>query len=250
MKTVSTDRKVVVLQPGYLPWLGFFEQMARCDVFVFYDDVQFDKHSWRNRNRIKSVKGPQWLTVPVKHKGLDKPLIKEIRIDSRAAWARKHLQSVRTNYSKAGFFDRYFPGLEEVLNRPWKYLVDLDVALVEWICRELGLEREILFSSQLGVGGSRSGRLLDICLHLKAATYLSGAAARDYLDTDLFARQGIGVVFQDYAHPVYPQLFGEFIPYLSVLDLLLNAGPESLEILAPPAPARPEPKCVRANPGR
>lgn len=240
MKPVSPEIKVVILQPGYLPWLGFFEQMARSDIFVFYDDVQFDKHSWRNRNRIKTAKGFQWLSVPVRHKGLNKPLINEIELDSKAPWARKHLQAIRTNYAPAPFFDLYYPGLERLLGRDWKRLLDLNVALIDWILQNLDLKKRILFSSQLDIGGSKSQRLLDICLHLKATTYISGAAAMDYLETDLFDENGIKVVFQDYEHPVYPQLFGEFIPHLSVIDLLMNVGPESLRVLAPSTFIPPE----------
>jgi hypothetical protein len=215
---------VVVLQPGYLPWLGFFDQLRRADVFVCYDDVQYDTHGWRNRNRIKTRNGPAWLTVPVRHSGLHKPRINDVEIDSRAPWARKHVASIRQAYAAAPFVERYLPEIEDLLQRKWVRLVDLDIALAEAMARWLGLRRRVERSSKLGIGGGQSERLLDICRHFGASTYLSGAAAREYLDVPLFERHGIAVEWQDYTHPVYPQLHGAFVPYLSAIDLILNCG--------------------------
>lgn len=232
--------RVVILQPGYLPWLGFFDQMAAADIFVYYDDVQYDKHGWRNRNRIKTTSGPQWLSVPVRWKGLGWPSIKEVTIDNRSSWARKHRQSLKTNYSKARFFDYLFPDLERLLLQEWRWLLELDVAATAVLLNKLGLKRNILFASDLDVVGEKSERLLNICLALGAKTYLSGAAARDYLDISLFQRHGLQVEFQDYRHPVYPQLFGDFVSHLSVVDLIFNCGPQSLAILTNSS-ARPRP---------
>lgn len=227
----GTVRTLVVLQPGYLPWLGFFNQMARADVFVYYDDVQYDKHGWRNRNRIKTQSGPQWLTVPVLHHGRGMPSILEAEIDRRRPWARKHVASLRQAYARAPSAAQYLPELEELLCRPWERLVDLDIALVAVMCRWFGLSRRIERSSQLGIPGEQSERLVRICQHFGARTYLSGSAARVYLDTALFERNGIAVEWQDYVHPVYRQLHGDFVPYLSAIDLLLNCGGESLSVL-------------------
>ena len=126
---------LVILQPGYLPWLGFFDQMRRSDVFVYYDDVQYDKHGWRNRNRIKTPSGPQWLTVPVRHSGLGSPRIVDVEIDSRTPWVRKHLASIRQAYAAAPFLRQYMPELEELLQRRWERLVDLDLAVAELMSR-------------------------------------------------------------------------------------------------------------------
>ena len=215
---------IVVLQPGYLPWLGFFDQFRRADVFVYYDDVQYDTHGWRNRNRIKTQHGPAWLTVPVRHSGLHKPRIMDVEIDSRSPWPRKHLASIRQAYAAAPFLERYLPALEELLHRRWERLVDLDLSIAEAMAEWLGLRRRVERASQLGIGGGQSERLLNICRRLGASTYLSGAAARDYLDVPLFERHGIAVEWQQYAHPVYPQLHGAFVPYLSAIDLILNCG--------------------------
>lgn len=225
-------RTVVILQPGYLPWLGFFDQMRAADVFVYYDDVQFDKHGWRNRNRIKDAAGqPHWLTVPVRHSSLNLPRIIDVEVDPRAPWARKHIGTLRQFYSRAPFLKQYLPELEDLLNRDWQRLVDLDLAVVALMCRWLKIERRIERSSELKIDGTQSGRLLNICKHLGATRYLSGAAARDYLDVGLFDPQGIQVSWQNFVHPEYPQLHGAFVPYLSALDLLLNCGDESAAVL-------------------
>jgi hypothetical protein len=227
-----TAGTLVVLQPGYLPWLGFFDQMRRSDVFVYYDDVQFDKHGWRNRNRVKGPDGaPCWLTVPVLHSGRNWPAILDVEVDNRTPWARKHVGTLRHFYGKAPHLQRYLPALEELLERRWTLLVDLDLAVTALICGWLGLVRPTLRSSALGIGGKRSERLLALCRHVGARRYLSGEAARDYLDTELFARHGVEVEWQGYLHPVYPQQHGAFVPYLSIVDLLFNCGEESRAIL-------------------
>lgn len=227
----AEELTVAILQPSYLPWLGYFEQMSRSDIFVYYDDVQFDKHGWRNRNRIKTPNGPHWLTAPVLHKGQGKPLVSEIEIDNKAKWAKKHIGTIQQYYGKAAFYKTYKEELEELLTRHWGRLVDLDIATINMMCGWMGLSPKTFLSSELLVDGGQSERLVNICKLFSATKYLSGAAARDYLDADLFKKEGIKVEWQDYQHPVYPQLHGEFISHLSALDLLLNAGEESMEII-------------------
>ena len=214
----------VVLQPGYLPWLGFFDQLHRSDVFVYYDDVQYDKHGWRNRNRIKTQSGPLWLTVPVRHGSAGFPRILDVEIDTRTPWARKHVESIRQAYARAPFLAAYIPALEELLHRKWERLVDLDIACTGLMAEWFGLRRRIERSSTLEVGGDRSERLVNICRHLGASRYVSGDSARSYLDVPLFERHGILVEWQQYTHPVYPQLHGGFVSHMSALDLFLNCG--------------------------
>ncbi len=222
---------VVVLQPGYLPWLGFFDQLRRCDFFVYYDDVQFDKHGWRNRNRIKSASGPIWLTVPVLSKGRSTQTLLDVEVDNRTHWARKHVASIAQSYARSPHKRLYMPKLEELLMQSWTRLVDLDIQVVKLMCEWLGLRRPIARSSQLGIHGGQSERLVQICSHFGADRYLSGDSAKDYLDESMFVRAGISVVWHGYEHPVYRQLHGDFCPYLSGLDLLLNMGPESTAVL-------------------
>jgi hypothetical protein len=227
----ATARTLVVLQPGYLPWLGFFDQMRRSDVFVYYDDVQFDKHGWRNRNRIKTDAGPLWLTVPVRHAGMGWPRIVDTLIDERTPWARKHVRSIRQYYAKAPFLNRYLPELEELLERPWTHIAELDIAVVDLMAQWLFLQATIHRASALGIQGDKSERLLNLCRHFGASQYLTGDAARDYLDVELFRRNHVEVGWQNYRHPVYPQQHGPFMPFLSALDLLLNCGDDGAAIL-------------------
>jgi len=227
----NTLRTLVVLQPGYLPWLGFFDQMHRADVFAYYDDVQFDKHGWRNRNRIKTPQGPLWLTVPVRHHGQGQPRINEMLIDHTSRWQRKHVATLKQYYAKAAYAARYLPELEELMNRPWTHLVELDIALSGQMAAWMQLPIPTVRTSTLGIDGTQSQRLINLCLHFGANRYLSGDAASAYLDVTLFASHGIEVVWQNYQHPVYPQQHGTFEPYLSAIDLLLNCGDTSAQIL-------------------
>src|SRR4029450_12348279 len=160
MATGSGSKRGGVLQPSYLPWLGYFDQLYKSEVFVLYDDVQYDKHGWRNRNRIKTDKGPLWVTVPVLTHGQGLPTNRDARIDTRQPWARKHLQALRVNYAKAAAFALVFDALEPVLRRPWTHLIDLNRAVLEALCRLLGLTRSILLSSELEVPGQKTERLV------------------------------------------------------------------------------------------
>ena len=224
--------KLVVLQPSYLPWLGYFDQMHQADTFVFYDDVQYDRDGWRNRNRIRTHDGWQWLTVPVQLKGKFGARIGEVEIDPRRPWSKKHIASLSQSYARAPYVKAHLPALQAILSEPWSKIADLSIRLAEHICRELGIETETLRSSELAVTGSRNERLVTMCQRLGATHYLSGSAARSYLDVAMFEQAGVQVEFHDYEHPTYPQVHGEFIPFLSVVDLMFNCGPDSLKILS------------------
>jgi hypothetical protein len=223
---------LVVLQPGYLPWLGYFDQLNKADVFVHYDDVQFDKHGWRNRNRVKGAKGPVWVTVPIRHSGRSGQSILDVEIDDRPAWRHKHLTTISQAYAAAPFLSSVLPRLTEILERPWRRLVDLDLTLIGWLAQELGISTPCHRSSQLGIAGDRNERLLGLCRHFGVTRYLSGSAARDYLDVEKFAAAGIDVQWHDYQHPAYAQLHGAFVPHLSVIDLMMNVGPDARKVLS------------------
>lgn len=224
--------RIAVLQPSYLPWLGYFDQIARTDAFVLYDDVQFDKNGWRNRNRIRvpNRQGWMWLTVPVNvHFGA---LIKDVAIANDQPWARKHLNSIRQYYSRAPYFKQYVPFFEEMYSRPWTNLCELNVQMLVVFCRLLGLQARLYRSSELGITGERVERLVRICEYFGAREYLTGDAAKEYLETSpAFEQRGIRVIYQNYRHPTYPQCFEPFVAYLSIVDLLMNVGPRSLEVL-------------------
>lgn len=224
--------RLVVLQPSFLPWLGHLDQYDWADVFVLYDDTQFDKNGWRNRNRILTPNGVGWLTVPVKTKGLNKPLNLEVLINNQNSWQKKMLASIRQSYSKTPYFSTYFPGLENALSAPYDYLIDLNLSTFRWLTESLRLPWKVVRSSELEIAGRKTERLVAICEKFQATDYLTGDAAKDYLDESQFDQAGIEVHWHDYRHPVYEQGKDEFVPYLSVVDLLFREGPRSLEILS------------------
>ena len=223
--------QIGILQPGYLPWLGFFEQVYKSELFVVYDDVQYDKHGWRNRNRIKTANGVQWITVPVLTRGQAQPIIKDVLIDNSSDWRRKHLASLNANYSKAKYFNEYIGLFQKVYAKEWKYLFDLDIHFIQMLLSELNLKRKMVLSSDLGIEGDRISRLIGICKHFKADSFYEGQAGKNYLEDEVFLQAGIKIVYQDYQHPEYSQLYGEFIPYLSIVDLLFNEGKKSLAVI-------------------
>lgn len=221
-------RTIGILQPAYLPWLGFFEQMARSDVFVLYDDVPYNTGSWRNRNRIRTPEGWIWLTVPVLTKGRSGQRIDETEVKANG-WQDKHLRSIRAAYAKAAYFAELMPTLEALLSQDWRLLAELDIALIGWMRERLGIRTEVLRSSALNLPFSgRNQRLIDICRHLGANVFYEGAAGSAYIETEKFAAAGVEVVYQSYAHPEYPQLHRPFVPYLSALDALMCLGPETV----------------------
>jgi len=230
--TLGERKAAAILQPSYLPWLGYFAQAYHTDAFILYDDVQYDKHGWRNRNRIKTPNGPQWLTVPVLTRGKERPLIRDVEITNTERWQHKHLSSLKQNYAKAAHFEACFEVLEALLGRPWKYLVDLNVACFRALNELLGLHRPTFLASDFDVSGDRIERLIALCRAVGANAFYEGQAGQDYIDDQRFADAGIAITYQQYNHPTYPQLHGDFVPYLSVVDLLFNCGPGSLDILA------------------
>lgn len=199
-------------------------------MFVLYDDVQFDKNGWRNRNRIKTAQGVQWLSVPV-HVTLGDS-IKDVMIDNSIDWRKKQLKTISLAYSKSTYYKDYYALIGDILLREWKYILDLDVCLIKALSYSLDIKKRVLFSSELSIkDGGKVGRLINICKALGAKVFYEGSKGKEYLDEKDFLREGIKVEYQDYKNPKYPQLYGEFVPYLSIIDLLFNCGPKSLEIL-------------------
>lgn len=226
--------RVAIAQPTYLPWMGYFDLMDQVDCFVILDSVQFEKQSWQQRNRIKTPSGLQWLTVPVVFRGLLGQRIQDVEIRS-TDFASKHLRAIELNYRRSPHFDVYFPQLVELLSasRNQQGLVDLNLRLIEWFCRLLGLQTRMIRSSTMKEEGRRCELLVNLCGHLKGQFYLSALGSAGYLLKELnrFFEAGIQVGFQNYQHPSYQQLFPPFCPYASVLDLLFNEGGRSMEII-------------------
>jgi hypothetical protein len=219
-----------VHQPQFMPWLGYFDKIVRSETFVFLDNVQFKKNEFQNRNKIKTAQGWMWLTVPVLYKYPEQ--IDEVKINNRIDWRKKHVRSLAINYQKAPYFPAIFPEVEQFYAEDSASISEVNRESVHMLLRMLGVQREIVIASALGhLPEKPSERLAAICESLGADTYLSGAGGRAYLDLEPFNKRGITVKFQAFNHPVYPQLYGDFIPNLSLLDLLFNCGPDSLKIL-------------------
>lgn len=234
-------KAVGILQPGYLPWLGYFEQMAYVDQFIFMDDVQYTKRDWRNRNRIKTANGPIWLTVPVPKHPLDTPLnAKEIIY--AGFWVHKHLRSIELNYGKRPYFQPLFSEIEGVLLKRSERLVDLTTELIAVLCRHLDIDTPTALSSTVPrhepvSGGDqqhlrdKNARIIAICRHFGADCLYGGKKSANFIDVDRFRQQGIDIIFQDYHHPIYPQAYGEFVPHMSAIDLIMNTGPDAPKVL-------------------
>lgn len=221
---------VVILQPSYIPWRGYFDQIFRADVFVFYDDVQYDKHGWRNRNRIMNRQGGQWLTIPVHSKGVvtEGIPINEVEIAWEQPWSERHWRAIREAYAKAPYFKEYAPWLEEIYQRRPAMLADFTIPLTIEIARKLGNQKtRFMRSSELQVTGQKTGRLIQILTQIGATHYISGPSAKSYIEDDQFQAAGITLEYMEYNYPPYPQLNANFDPQVSILDLLLMTGPEA-----------------------
>jgi len=221
---------IAVHQPQYLPWLGYFDKMRIADAFCYLDNVQYKKNEWQNRNRIKTARKWQWVTVPVHYRFPEK--LNDVKINNTEKWRKKHLQALITNYSRAPFYRDFFPIFDEALNRDWDSLAELNIHLTEQIRIALNLHcKPAVRASELSLREDPTERIIDICLELGGDSYLSGRDGAKYMQLERFAQSGIEVVFQDFNHPAYPQQFGDFQSDLSIVDLLFNCGPESMEII-------------------
>ena len=221
---------VGIHQLHYLPWLRYFEKIARCDVFIVLDNIQYSKNGWQNRNNIKTPAGPTLLTVPVQAP-LGAPL-DTIRVNNAVRWPRKHLESIRQSYGKAPFFADHAAFFEDTYGRTWDLLNDINRHMLDYFVKTLGIDTRVVFASELDAPGEATDRLVNLIRAVNGTQYYSGAYALEvYLDADTMERADIELVLQDWQAPVYPQLHGDFVPDLSIIDLLLNCGPDSQAIL-------------------
>ncbi|MDC0336048.1 WbqC family protein [Pseudodesulfovibrio sp.] len=223
---------ISINQPAYLPWLGYFDRIAKSDAHVVLDHVQFEKNSMTNRNRIRTKDAEVMLTVPVRTKGRFGALpIDSVKIDNTANWSKKHWNSLCQNYAKTAFFAEHEPFFAEIYESTWECLTDLLRVCNAYLLKALGIATPMVSSSELSPTATKSELVQELCTKLGADTYLSGPFGRDYLDLESFEAAGICVLFHDYEHPIYKQRHAGFRPCMSVVDLLFNHGPESLNIL-------------------
>tara|TARA_Y100001970_G_C14250057_1_gene871151 strand:+ start:3691 stop:4419 length:729 start_codon:yes stop_codon:yes gene_type:complete len=218
-------------QSSYLPWIGLFHKIAISDTFCYMDNVQYQVNDYNNRNKIKGPNGGFWLTVPVYRKDHFDTKLKDALIVNNSSWAKKHWKSLVSCYSNAPYFGKYSEFFEHVYMQEWKYLSELNEHILVFLMKSLGLDVEYFRMSELELEGEKSDLILDMCIKTNARMFVFGAMGSNYVNVDEFDRQGIKVYFQDYTHPEYSQLFDGFESHLSVLDLLFNSGPSSLDIL-------------------
>ena len=223
---------VSINQPAYLPWLGYFERIARSDLHVVLDHVQYEKNSFTNRNRVRTNNGEIWLTVPLSTKGQFGNLeINHLAFATNNPWQKKHWDTLCMNYRKAPYFDEYAQTYESLYKTEWTSFMPMIRSFLAQHLIDLGIHTKLVYSSEMKVCGTKSELLLNLCCDVEASCYLSGAMGRDYLDEGLFSRSGICVTYQEYIHPEYRQHHGGFKPCMGILDLLFNEGPRSLNIL-------------------
>ncbi len=222
---------ISVHQPAYLPWLGYFHKIMLSDQFIFLDTVQFEKNSFNNRNKIKTPKEALWLSVPVLTKNYKEKKFHEIEI-AQEDWNKKHFKTIVLNYKNSTYFDHYIDQMEQILiKNHYQFLADLNFDLLVFFLDVLNIKTTILKSSQHDFKGTKSELILNICKELGATGHIFGALGKNYVDENIFKSHGLKVFYQNYQHPVYKQLYGDFIPNLSIIDLLFNEGPRSKEII-------------------
>ena len=230
MRVPQTMTKVGVHQPGYLPWLGSFKKMVNSDVFVFLDDVQYEKKNWQNRNYVRTNSGSTLLTIPTISNLNSK--INEVKIDNTKNWSLKHKRTILTNYSRAMYFEEHRNFIESVYDKKYELLIDIDIEIIKYIMRKLKIKTKTIFSSELQVFGKGSDKVLNICKAVGCDTYISGTTwARDNLRIEDFTKNKITILFENFQHPVYKQCYEPFIPNMAAIDLLFNEGKKSHEIL-------------------
>lgn len=214
-------------QPNYLPYLGFFDKMKKVDIFVIYDDAQFEKGDFQHRNRIRIFDGWKWLTVPVEKGHIP---INEISIKNEATtwkgvrWSDAHLKDIRDNYKDTPFYSVYEEELKRIYEKRYDKLVDLNMELINVLMKAFDIDAKIMFSSELGFASKSTERLVEIVEALDGDVYLSGPKGRDYLEASLFEKKCIGVEFQEFKHPVYRQRYEGFEPNMAAIDALFNVG--------------------------
>ena len=225
-------KKVAIVQSNYIPWKGYFDLINLVDEFILFDDMQYTKRDWRNRNRIKTANGVQWLTIPVEVKGKYFQKIKDTVV-SNAAWNREHWNSIVHSYSRVRYFGKYKEMFEELyLGCTEKYLSRINHRFLVAICKLLSIETKITRSMDYRLAEGKTERLVDLCKQAGADEYISGPAAKGYIDEDMFEKEGISLSYMDYSgYPEYAQLFPLFEHAVSIIDLIFNEGPDAPEFM-------------------
>ncbi len=212
---------VTIHQPDFLPWLGFFDRWQKSDLYIILDGVQFLRRGWHHRDKIKTREGAMWLTVPVVKKGQYHQLFRDVNIDNDTNWRDKHLKTIELNYKKAPNFELCFEKIREIYDKQHLFLIDLNMELLHFVAVELRITTHFVFASDYKITSTSTQRLIDLVRAVDGTDYLTGLGSKDYLDESLFKKENIIVLWQEFQHPIYSQLHGEFVPMLSCLDYLM-----------------------------
>ncbi|MDC1450344.1 WbqC family protein [Candidatus Thioglobus sp.] len=224
--------RVAIMQPTYLPWSGYFGLIESVDLFVFLDNVQFDKRGWQQRNQIKTANGPQWLTIPVLSKGVRNQKINQVKIDSSSKFSDKHIKSISHNYNNAPFYNLIEKELFNTIHNSSDSLSETNIEIIHTLSKLLGVSTPTISSSALNCSGIKADMLVSICQEVGASEYLSPPGSRVYLEkSDAFKMAKIPVKYFQFEHPNYQQLFGDFVENMSVVDILMNCGNQSLDFI-------------------
>jgi hypothetical protein len=218
-------KRIVIHQPDFMPYLGFFDRFRNADLYIALDSVQYVNSSrgWTNRDKVKSVNGEKWLSVSVE-KTNRSTLINEVVISKNVDWKKNHLSIIRENYRSSPYYDEVIFYINNIYEREYKYLKDLNIDLIKFLMGSLNLEVPWIWSSDLKISGQKNELLINIIKSVNGNQYLSGVGAKEYLNEEAFRKAGIEVIWQDFKHPIYRQNYTGFIPYLSSIDMLLNCG--------------------------
>jgi hypothetical protein len=222
--------RVGVIQSSFIPWRGYFDFLASVDLFIFLDDVQYTAQNWRNRNQIKTSKGIEWLTVPVRHESLSQ-LITETLIIKNTNWQKKHLTAWTSNYRSTPYFDVIMELITGIRNEKFNTISELNIGLIGSISEYLEISTPTILSKEICLKGKGTERLINLLTEVGANTYLSGPSADQYLNKDLFKKAGISLEYKSYDYLPYPQLWGEFVGNVSVLDVIANCGPDAKSLI-------------------
>ncbi|WP_252250248.1 WbqC family protein [Clostridium sp. ZBS13] len=219
-------------QPAYLPWLGYFHKIAISDVFVILDEVQFEKNSFTNRNKIKTSNGTTWISVPMKMNGHIQKTINQMEIDNKFNWRAKHWKSLYLNYKKSPYFNLYSDFLEETYKKEWSNICDLTDHINRYLLNELGIKTKLCRQSDVNIKNKKQELILELCKKFESEIFVFGKMGENYVNVDYFKDNKVNPYFQEYKHPTYIQHWGEFVPNLTIMDLLFNVNKDNvLEII-------------------
>ncbi len=223
--------RITIHQPEFMPWLGFFHKIDMADLYVVLDNVQYRRRYFQNRNKIRTPDGWQWINVPVEKDNLYSLLIRDVIVNNSIPWAKKIINSIQHQYGRSEYFKKLWPPLKKIFEKRHLKLVDINMEIIQYFFEKLGINPEIVNASTLNVNGKKNEIIFNICKKMGAEEYISGISGRDYLDLEMFKNNNIKVIFQEFHHPIYKQLYEPFIPCMSTIDLLLNYGNSSHKIL-------------------